>query len=146
MCSRHRRDRDRLAARPPPLRTRRGDVVALAEHFLEQQAALYQEPMKTLSPDAIAALVAYDWPGNVRELANAIEHAYVLSSNPVLTAHNLPEVVREVMRQGLEAIDDAIVPLHVAERALIARALQATGGNRAKTAELLQIERHRRRA
>jgi DNA-binding NtrC family response regulator len=115
----------------------------LAEHFLEQQAVLYQESSKTLSPDAIAALVAYDWPGNVRELANAIEHAYVLSPNPVMTAQNLPEIVRLALQQGIEALDDEIVPLETAERALIAKALRVANGHQGRAAKMLHIERHR---
>src|SRR5207244_1346019 len=47
----------------PPLRVRREDNLPLAESFLEQQANLYQEPVRVLSNDAAAALQAYDWPG-----------------------------------------------------------------------------------
>jgi DNA-binding NtrC family response regulator len=127
----------------PPLRQRRGDVVALADAFLAEQAQLYQEAPRSLSSDAVAALLAYDWPGNVRELANAIEHACALSSNTVLTADDLPDVVRSASAPSPAANDELILPLHAAERLLIARALDATGGNQAKAAQLLQIERHR---
>lgn len=127
----------------PPLRDRRGDIPALAEAFLQQQAMLYQEPAKTFSTDALAALVAADWPGNVRELANAVEHAFVLSAGDVVTAQDLPDGLRPGCGACLTAGEDEIVSLDMAERLMIIRALRAAGGNKTRTAAMLQIERHR---
>jgi transcriptional regulator with PAS, ATPase and Fis domain len=126
----------------PPLRQRRGDIVALAEAFLDQQARLYQETAKRLSPDAMAALVSHDWPGNVRQLANAIERAFVLSCGEIITAEDLPDGLRPACGICSEPQGE-ILPLATAERLLIGRALQATGGHQARAAALLQIERHR---
>lgn len=127
----------------PPLRERVEDIHLLAEHFLAELSRLYQEPMKVLSAAAVKALESYAWPGNVRELANAIEYAYVLSAGGVLTTADLPEEVRaaEVHRQLDRG--DQIVPLDVAERALILRALNLTGGNQAQAAKMLKVERRR---
>ncbi len=135
----------------PPLRARRGDIPALAQAFLDDQKRQYQEPARRLSPEAMEALLAYDWPGNVRELANAIEHACALATGDVLTRDDLPAPMRlapAAQRQVSRMTDapreeDEILPLEVAERLLIARALRATGGNQARTAQLLRIERHR---
>lgn len=127
----------------PPLRARKSDLICLAEHFLARQAALYDEPMKTLSSDAMSALMAYDWPGNVRELANAIEHACVLCRNDMITARDLPASLRAASVSHLACDDSPVVPLAVAERALIARALQAAGGNKSLAAAMLQIDRRR---
>lgn len=127
----------------PPLRDRRTDIVALAEAFLQQQATIYDEPLKRLSPDALAALVAYDWPGNVRELANAVEHAFVLSVGQVVTAEDLPDGLRAACGPCLGTTDGEIPSLEAAERLLIIRALRAAGGHQARAAEILQIERHR---
>lgn len=68
-----------IEIRVPPLRDRPGEILSLAETFIEQAALTHHKPALTLSPEARAALVAYSWPGNVRELRNAIERAVVLS-------------------------------------------------------------------
>jgi DNA-binding NtrC family response regulator len=127
----------------PPLRDRMVDVPALAQHFLTRLSAVYQEPAKTLEPSALEALMAYDWPGNVRELANAIEYAYVLSDRKVLTVADLPDEVRVACSARPGSQPEQVVPLDVAERSLILRALTVTRGNQARAAQLLQIERRR---
>jgi Nif-specific regulatory protein len=72
----------------PPLRERREDVPALAEHFLRELAAENGREVRLL-PDALDALVAHDWPGNVRQLRNVIEGAIVSSPSSVLAARDL---------------------------------------------------------
>jgi len=60
----------------PPLRARPGDVMVLAEHFGRRMASeMGRDDWEGFSPDAMAALVAYQWPGNVRELRNVVERA-----------------------------------------------------------------------
>jgi len=127
----------------PPLRERMSDVPSLARYFLARLSALYEEPPKQFDASAIEAMTAYTWPGNVRELANAVEYAYVLAPGEILTAADLPDEVRLAAAQRQSSAGDAIVPLDVAERALILRALTATQGNQARAARLLKIERRR---
>ncbi len=142
----------------PPLRARRDDIVPLAEHFLAAHAEMYQEPVKTLSSDAKAAVQDYAWPGNVRELRNVTEHALVFAAGESITAADLPQVVRRAAAkhrsngQGnnghgkngrTQTGRRRIVPLEVAERCLIKRALRATGGKQTRAAEMLGVERHR---
>src|SRR5262249_3454318 len=74
----------------PPLRERRDDIPALAAHFLESYVTTNDQPPCRISPEAMAALVAYDWPGNVRELEHAVERAAALRSTSVLLAPDLP--------------------------------------------------------
>ncbi len=62
----------------PPLRDRREDIHALAEHFVRNHG-FSGRIEKKLSPAALRKLVAYDWPGNVRELRNVIERSIILS-------------------------------------------------------------------
>ena len=68
----------------PPLRDRRGDLVPLAQHFLEQTAAEFGRDPYRLTRAQAEAIEAYDWPGNVRELKNVIERAVILSKGNVL--------------------------------------------------------------
>ena len=59
----------------PPLRERREDVLALAEHFFARFFARAGKPAAPMSDGVRRAFLAYDWPGNVRELENACERA-----------------------------------------------------------------------
>ncbi|MBX9579088.1 MAG: sigma-54 dependent transcriptional regulator [Gemmataceae bacterium] len=68
----------------PPLRDRREDVPALADHFVRYFATKYGRSVVRVRPAALAALAAHDWPGNVRELQNLVERAVVLSDGEEL--------------------------------------------------------------
>ena len=73
----------------PPLRERRGDIMALSRHFLKKHAPRQAGPELQLSPDACEALLAYDWPGNVRELESAIIRGIHLSQTNLIEAKDL---------------------------------------------------------
>jgi len=123
----------------PPLRERQGDVKLLAEHFLARYA-----PGKKLSAEALRALEAYSWPGNVRELQNTIERVTILSPGNVIELEDLPA---EVLRGAPPPTNAVRLPpegiaLEAVERNLITQALERTGGNRTRAAELLGISRH----
>jgi DNA-binding NtrC family response regulator len=68
----------------PALRERDGDIVAMANWFIDKQAAKLGVPAKPLSEDSRDALAAHRWPGNVRELQNVIERSLVMSQGAVL--------------------------------------------------------------
>ncbi|GAB4364531.1 MAG: sigma 54-interacting transcriptional regulator OrpR [Deltaproteobacteria bacterium] len=78
----------------PPLRDRREDIPALAEHFLSRGGSRKGEPHRTISPLAMQALLEYSWPGNVRELENAVERARICSRGPVIEEAALPAEIR----------------------------------------------------
>jgi len=73
----------------PPLRDRREDIPALAEHFLGRAAAKLGRTLR-LSPDALERLLRYPWPGNVRELENALERAAILTRAEAVEPEDLP--------------------------------------------------------
>jgi len=142
----------RLSIRP--LRERRAEIVALAEHFLHDIATAYVEAPKVLSPAAQSALLQYDWPGNVRELRNAIERAFLFCGDRTIELAHLPSEIRDVPVTVSSVPDpwtrpefemESIPRLADAERLLIARVLQVTGGNQSDAARLLDVERHRLR-
>jgi len=132
--------------RLPPLRERPEDVAALAAHFLARCARLRPElSTLSLSPEALAVLSAHRWPGNVRELEHAIERAVVLADGPLLEEKDLPDSVR-AGRGPAAAVpgeEPAGATLRQAVQAAEARAIRAalerTGGNRTRAAELLEI-------
>ncbi|RKY19922.1 MAG: hydrogenase [Planctomycetota bacterium] len=96
----------RLAVFPlevPPLRQRRGDIPALAQHVLKLVASRRNGPSPVLRKRDVAALVAYDWPGNVRELQNVIERAAILGSSDRLALELLPGSAGSASDSGLGA-------------------------------------------
>lgn len=133
----------------PPLRERRDDIPLLASHFLHDFARENNRKIEDISPDALAALMAYDWPGNVRELKNVIERMVVLGHGARLTLRDLPVSVRENERsapQGSGIISAPAIPLSAgsireANRRMIMAAIEAAGGNRTLAAKKLGISR-----
>jgi len=138
----------RLAVFPihvPPLRERRGDVVALAEFFLALHGRRERKGGVTLSRAAGQLLEAYHWPGNVRELENEIQRVLALAEpGAALTPAHFSQRVFELER----SVDTTVRPgetlresLQRIEALLIQRALDAHDGRRAQTARNLGITR-----
>jgi transcriptional regulator with PAS, ATPase and Fis domain len=120
----------------PPLRERVDDVLSLADHFLQMQADLYEEPKRRLSSQAAAALQAYSWPGNVRELANAMEAAHVLAPSEEIRVVDLPLRLQSPRRNAATASELSLVEM---ERRLIREALRRTDFCKAAASRLLGI-------
>ncbi len=76
----------------PPLRERRQDIPALAEHFMGQLAERLKKDVRAISPVALGRLQQHPWPGNIRELHNVIERAMILARGPILEIPALPDV------------------------------------------------------
>jgi DNA-binding NtrC family response regulator len=128
----------------PPLRSRSGDVLLLAQAFLGELAVRSGSALAKLTPGAAERLLAYDWPGNVRELRNCVERAVTLSSAALVDVHDLPRKVRDFQPgHVLVAGDDPseLMPLEEVERRYIARVIAACGGNKSKAARILGIGR-----
>ncbi len=128
----------------PPLRSRGGDVLLLAQHFIDRFAARAERTVRGLTPEAAARLMDYAWPGNVRELQNAMERAVALARYEQVTVDDLPEKVRKYQRSHvLVASDDPreLVPLEEVERRYILRVLEAVGGNKTLAADTLGLDR-----
>ena len=123
----------------PPLRERNEDIIPLAEHFLRKAS----HPPKSLSAAAARRLLAYAWPGNVRELKNAMERVNVIVRGSTIEESDLSFLGeageanqgQDFMRGELPA-----ATAHL-EQAMIRRALQEAGGNRAEAARRLGIHR-----
>ena len=127
----------------PPLRERRTDIPLLVEHFLRKSSQ--DGRRREVAPQALESLIAYHWPGNVRELESVIERAVLLGEGDVILPEDLPAAVRaRTVSQravlGLE-IPDSGVELEEIERALIAKALEKSGGNVTRAARLLGLSR-----
>jgi DNA-binding NtrC family response regulator len=131
----------RLAVFPlrvPPLREHPDDIPELAARFFEGLGAEGSQ-RRTLSPATLAALRAYGWPGNVRELQNVLEYAALQSGAAEIRPEHLPPDVRGAPAATppppgvMRAVED--------ERRALVDALQRTGWNRTRAAELLGVSR-----
>jgi Nif-specific regulatory protein len=113
----------------PPLRERKDDILALANHFSAKFATRMQKPVERITTTAINMLVAYHWPGNIRELENCIEHAVLLSHDGVIHGRDLPPTLQ--MPNALPASADGSLRSNVAqlERDMLVDALKRAGGN-----------------
>jgi transcriptional regulator with GAF, ATPase, and Fis domain len=137
----------------PPLRERKGDVVRLAQFFVDRFCRDMKKRPLSLLPAAIEELQAYHWPGNVRELQNCIERAVILADGDAIQPRNL----------NLTFVDPSAVPATPppdpwgdfdfsgslgdvarraaaqAERRKIEQVLRETEQDRARAAELLGL-------
>jgi two-component system, NtrC family, response regulator AtoC len=148
----------------PPLRERRDDIVALADHFA---SALMGDEGPLFTPEARAALEAYAWPGNVRELKSTIQRAALLAQGAVIDAPQIVLAPAPWLALGVDAPAPASLPVvtvpaadssvrsagpesgaspsssdpHQIERRRIQEALDRMGGNQKDAAKLLGISR-----
>src|SRR5262249_35104557 len=145
-----------------PLRHRKEDIPLLVEHFLEGGRAKGL-PAVQISDELLQVFQSYDWPGNVRELKHCIDRLSAMQSEGALLTQDLPSAFQYVQAtKSLEKWSGAVeertedlpampafqisprspvISLPESERHAIARALDATGGERGKTARLLGIGR-----
>jgi len=147
----------------PPLRDRPGDIPLLATRFANRIAHEMGKEIRGLSRETVEMLQRYEWPGNVRELQHAVERAVILSPDPILQPGAFdgqrfglsprgtgPAPLRSPSSIALKGLTNgASVPAGAvvltsldvaeAESRLIERALEVSGGNRTRAAELLGI-------
>jgi len=134
----------------PPLRERGDDIRVLAEHYLSSFKSRLRKNIDSIAPEALATFRRYEWPGNVRELRNVIERAMILEDGDEITAKYLPRGLVVESRAGNAT--SSIGPDHIrlpadgvsledVEMSLVRQALEQSGGNQTKAAELLHISR-----
>ena len=70
----------------PPLRDREGDVVILAQYFLNLFTRELSRSLRGFTEEALAALSDYKWPGNIRELENRLKRAVIMADGPTYNA------------------------------------------------------------
>jgi DNA-binding NtrC family response regulator len=139
----------------PPLRDRKDDIPALAEEFARRYGDRFGLGTITLEPALIDALVRTDWPGNVRQLENTIARLAALSTGGLISLADFraADTSPSSSSQSMPASDaDDPAPdarngpslreqVEAFERGLVARALDATGGNQSEAARRLGVSR-----
>jgi len=132
-----------IPIRTPPLRERREDVPLLAAQFLERFARQMGKRITRISEEALALLQRHSWPGNVRELENVIERAVALETTEAVLPERLPEAIRAPARfEQLPSIGNGFsidAYLESVEARLLNEALEQSGGDRARAAQLLGV-------
>ena len=138
----------------PALREREGDITLLTHHFISLISQKIGKTISGISDQALATMEQYPWPGNVRELEHVLERACVLCDSPTISADQLPpEIIhyqpeiQVVQPEQILVQPGAVAPslMHAGEQLpmpeRILNALRKTGGNKAKAARLLGIDR-----
>jgi DNA-binding NtrC family response regulator len=137
----------------PPLRERGDDVRMLAEHYLASFKERLRKNIDSISEEALESFRNYDWPGNVRELRNVIERAMILEDGEEISAKYLPRTLSDDRGKHPGTSGDAAlqanhfrlpprgVLLEEVEMSLVRQAIERSGGNQTKAAELLGISR-----
>jgi len=134
----------------PPLRDRKGDLLPLAQHFLEKYSRELGKEVTKFSSYAIDLMKKYNFPGNIRELENLIERSVALSSTNILLPDSLAMSIHkkrwiEGVRNRRFDIDEVAQGVNLdsileeIERAYIEKAMECTDGNKNKAAELLGL-------
>ncbi len=137
----------------PPLRERAGDIVLMANAFVQELCKENNKAPKTLTRDALELLRSYSWPGNVRQLRTAMEHGVVMSDSALIQSADLPEyLIALPAGGGAQPAQNGIhtdfkldfthsFNLEYIVQNTILRALEYTKGNRSQAAALLGINR-----
>ena len=121
----------------PPLRHRKGDILLLADHFLEKLARDQDRAVKRIATSAIEMLTSYHWPGNVRELENAIERAALVCEGEVIHGYHLPPTLQTAEGSGTVVQTSLAESVASFEKDILLDTLKTTRGNKAKAARLL---------
>jgi len=129
----------------PPLRERVEDIAPLAMAFLDDVCRRFNKTLPGFSNELLSLFERYAWPGNVRQLRREVERLVALTpEGQHLTPDRCsPEIVEQASAAVAPGSNDLSLPgrARELERVMIREALERTGGNRAKAAELLGITR-----
>lgn len=137
----------------PPLRSRKEDIVLLANAFLKEFNQENGKQIDVISSEAFNLIQRYDWPGNIRELRTAIEHGVVMCNGLSIEPNHLPLNIQlgapliqsnstpPIAADELVALSTTQFNLHTLESGTIRQALKHTNNNRTAAAELLGISR-----
>ena len=121
----------------PPLRQRKTDIPLFVNRFIEELGKSSGKLIEIISEDALKILVNYSWPGNIRQLKNVLERMILLTSSRILDIKDIPQEITAV--EGVAS--NAGTTIKNAEKDLIIKELENTGGNKTETAKRLGISR-----
>ena len=127
----------------PSLREHPEDIPVLCRFFLDKFVIRLGIQVQGIAPAVMDLLMQYAWPGNVRELENVLERALILTDKDIILPEHLP--VQFGAKGEQRRIDDFFGTYSlkkakiIMEKRLIQRAMEHTGGNKSKAAQLLEL-------
>jgi DNA-binding NtrC family response regulator len=124
----------------PPLRERRDDIPPLCSYFIHKYSKEFEKAVEYISEEVIFTFMSYDFPGNVRELEHIIERAVILADGDTIELKHLPGRFHKADTPPLDATR-TFMTLAEMEKKHILEVLEASGGNKSHTSELLGISR-----
>lgn len=133
----------------PPLRQRVCDIPILVDHFLKTYSEANHTSPPAIPQEIMSIFMNYQWPGNVRELENTIERLTVLRPGQEIQITDLPDkflkVSDSMFKNASLHIPEGGISLKNAvndfENTLILKALEKTGWNKNKAAQMLKLNR-----
>jgi len=125
----------------PDLSQRKEDLPLLQRHFVEKYSALYHKEITGITRRTQTRLAAHNWPGNIRELENVISGACIMATGKVIDLPDLPDVFH-VPAEGIQAVEEELLPLEELEQRHLLRVLSRVRGNKARAAEILGVGRN----
>jgi arginine utilization regulatory protein len=137
-----------ISLRVPPLRERPGDIMVLAEHFIDEYNRLFGMQVRGFSEKVKYLFENHCWPGNVRELRNCIEHAMNIVDGPVIEERFLPAHVTQAQGGGSRPAATAVslskgLPgaIKQLEKEVIMETLEQCSWNISRAARRLKVPR-----
>ena len=125
----------------PPLRERKDDIHPLCRYFFDKYRQELGKPVNSISSEVVKILENYDFPGNVHELEHIIERAVILSDGKTIKRKDLPVRFLEDLKSDRSLESKQFSTLAELEKRYIAEVLEASHGNKSRTAEILGISR-----
>ena len=126
-----------LEIKLPPLRERRQDIPLLIDFFCKTFGKQFGKSIEGISDQAVQRLMAYSWPGNVRELKHAVEHAFIVCHERLISVEHLPS---EITTESEKKFHPASAEPWIDPRD-ISKALEESQGNKSEAARRLGISR-----
>lgn len=125
----------------PALRERREDIPLLIKHFVARTAKEQNAPEKSFAPEAMQALINYTWQGNIRELQNAVERAFLLSDEEILSENLPPKIKNDSLNQFEMRDKEGLRPtLEEMERRYILEIMKSVNDDKTDAADILGID------
>jgi transcriptional regulator with PAS, ATPase and Fis domain len=123
----------------PPLRERVDDIPFLAQKFILESSAELEKQIREITDDAVGLLMRHAWPGNVRELKNVVRKAVLTAGSGIIDSAVVEPLLSDnPVREGFGALS-LRRSMRELERTKIREALAATGGNKKRAAEMLEM-------
>ncbi len=124
----------------PPLRERKADIPALAEHFVRKYCKIHRRKLHGIADETMSMLMSYDWPGNIRELENIIGRAVIIEEKNIITPGSVALVTGKVAKNSNGVFSEQLT-LDELEKKYLKYVLERCRWKKTEAAKILGIDR-----